>query len=349
MNALGEVAPGVPLHGGTTCLGVMTEAGFHAADGVGLGLFGLKDPGGRYGVGAVESGSDPRAAGAAAAREAMAAAGRSSRSPKLIWLTSAPGFEEDVLRGIEDAVGANVPIVGGSAADNTIAGHWRQFANGETYTDGIVVTAMYPSTAVHYAFRSGYVSTDRSGTVTRASGRTVYTIDGRPAAEVYNEWTGGAIDEFLGGGNVLQATTLHPLGRIVQTIGDTAFYRLSHPETVTPGGGLTLFTNVEEGEDVVLMTGSRLSLVSRAGRVAQFALGRGFVSADQIAGGLVIYCAGCMLAVRDRMDEAAASVREALGGKPFLGAFTFGEQGCFLGGVNHHGNLMISAVVFERS
>jgi hypothetical protein len=36
----------------------------------------------------------------------------------------------------------------------------------------------------------------------------------------------------------------------------------------------------------------------------------------------------------------------SVGGKPFLGAFTFGEQGCFVGGENRHGNLMIATLVF---
>ena len=38
INTLHRVAPAVPVHGGTSCLGVMTGEGFHAADGVGLGL-----------------------------------------------------------------------------------------------------------------------------------------------------------------------------------------------------------------------------------------------------------------------------------------------------------------------
>jgi hypothetical protein len=347
MNALGKLAPAVPLHGGTSCLGVMTEEGFHAADGVGLGLFGLKDPAGRYGVGAVEGGSDPRAAGAAAAQSAMTAANRPRESPQLIWMTCAPGAEESVLQGIEDAVGPDVPIAGGSSADNTIEGHWRQFANGAVYSNGVVVTAMYPSTGVHYAFRSGYFPTDHSGTVTQAAGRTVYTIDDRPAAQVYNEWTNGVIKDSMGGGNVLGATTLHPLGRVVKKIGTLTFYRLSHPETVTPEGGLTLFTNIETGEELFLMMGSRSSLITRAGLVAQSALDSHGISPDQVAGGLVIYCAGCMLTVQDQMDYVAASIRDTLKGKPFLGTFTFGEQGCFIGGENHHGNLMISVVVFE--
>lgn len=347
VDALRNVAPAVPLHGSTSCLGVMTEEGFHAADGVGLGLFGLCDPAGRYGVGAVETERDPRAAGAAAAREAIAAA-RCDGSPKLIWLTCAPGFEEEVVQGIEDTVGSDVPIVGGSAADNTVEGHWQQFANDQVYTDGVVVTAMSPLTNVHWAFRSGYYATQQSGTVTDASGRTILTIDNRPAAEVYNEWTNGVVQDSLGGGDVLGDTTLHPLGRLVMQIGDMTFYRLSHPEAVTPEGGLRLFTKIEVGDEIVLMTGSHSSLVVRVGVVAKSALRSGSISPEQVAGGLVTFCAGCMLTVQDDMEDVVANTRDALGENPFLGAFTFGEQGCFIDGTNYHGNLMISVVVFER-
>ncbi len=208
---------------------------------------------------------------------------------------------------------------------------------------------MFPSTKVHSAFRSGYYATQQGGTVTDASRRTILTIDNRPAAEVYNEWTNGAIKNSLSGGNVLGDTTLHPLGRLVMQIGDVTFYRLSHPEAVTPEGGLRLFTDIEAGEEIVLMTGSHSSLVVRAGVVAKSALRNGAVSPDQVAGGLVIFCAGCMLTVQDEMKDVVANIRDELGETPFLGAFTFGEQGCFVDGTNHHGNLMISVVVFERT
>lgn len=54
-----------------------------------------------------------------------------------------------------------------------------------------------------------------------------------------------------------------------------------------------------------------------------------------------------MLSVRDDMDRVVAGVNAALGGAPFIGAFTFGEQGPLIDAGNRHGNLMISCVVFE--
>ena len=59
-------------------------------------------------------------------------------------------------------------------------------------------------------------------------------------------------------------------------------------------------------------------------------------------------CAGCMMAVQNEMEEVVRQFREALGGQPFLGLHTFGEQGCALLGENTHANLMMSIIVFER-
>ena len=66
---------------------------------------------------------------------------------------------------------------------------------------------------------------------------------------------------------------------------------------------------------------------------------------QNLAGGLVVYCGGCMLAVGDEMPQVASAVTDSFEGKPFLGCFTFGEQGAILG-KNAHGNLMISAIAF---
>jgi hypothetical protein len=326
----------------------MTGQGFHATNGIGLGLFGIDDPQGDYGVAVAPINDAPRQAGSQAILQATEHADRPGEPPDLVWLSGTPGYEEEVLLGIQDVIGPHVPIAGGSTADNTVAGQWQQYANGQVYRDSVVVTAMYPSSSVHLAFHSGYSTTDHSGTVSRGAGRRLYEIDGQPAAQVYNEWTGGVISEYLDGGNVLSATSLYPLGRRVGWVGDMPYHRLSHPDTVTPEGALTLFANIETGEEIVLMAGTRESLVSRAGRVSQSALDGGRITADQVAGALIVYCAGCMLTVQDDMDQVTAEVRRALGNAPFLGTFTFGEQGCFIGGENHHGNLMISVVVFEK-
>lgn len=356
-------APHVPLHGGTSCQGIMTQAGAHTEDGFGLGLLGVSDPAGRYGVGAAVLGDDPAAAARQAMNAALEMADCPGQAPAMVWMTSGPGNEEALLDGISSVVGADVPIAGGSSADNTVSGGWLQIANDRTYREAVVVTALFPSTEVMFAFHSGYEPTDARGIVTkaggyqataskgvatRAAGRVLEEIDHRPAAVAYNEWVHGDIADVLGGGSILARTTLHPLGRVAGQVGSVPYYQLSHPDAVTANGGLSLFSSISTGDEIVLMQGTVDSLVSRAGRVASSALETYTKTPDQVAGALVVYCAGCMLAVRDWLDDVVDNLREALPGTPFLGLFTFGEQGCFLNGENRHGNLMISVLLFSR-
>lgn len=347
LDALKHKAPDIPVHGGSSCLGVMSAEGFHQQDGVGLGLFGIYDPDGDYGVGIVPIHDNARAAGAKAIEAAIADAGRMGEPPDLVWLNSVPGSEEDVLLGIQDVLGENVPVAGGSVADNTVSGGWYQFTHNGTLTNAVLVTALYPSRETHLGFYSGYTPASKTGIATRAEGRTVFEIDGKPAASVYNQWTGGTIGDFLQGGNILMSTTLHPLGRVVGQVGQLPYYQLSHPEAVTQDGGIAFFSEIKTGDKLTLMRGSIDSLVLRAGRVAEFVLQRANLSKGKISGALIVYCAGCMLTVQEEMEYVAAEIRDALGEVPFLGVFTFGEQGCFIHGENRHGNLMISVVVFE--
>jgi hypothetical protein len=96
------------------------------------------------------------------------------------------------------------------------------------------------------------------------------------------------------------------------------------------------------------MSGSPRTLLTRAARVTEAALEFERVQRDDILGGLVVYCAGCMLTVQAQMPKVADGLKKAFGGKPFFAAFTFGEQGRVAGRQSIHGNLMISSLVFSR-
>lgn len=346
LSAVGAAA----LHGGTSCLGVMAEGRMAIGASAGLGVFAVWDPEGQYGTACAASGDDPVAAGRAATLAALAAAGRPGEAPDLLWLTATPGAEEAIIAGVESVVGPNTPIIGGSAADNDVSGGWAVFDGARSLAEGVVVSVLFPSRPVSYAYQNGYAPTAHRGTVTAAQGLVLRTIDGRPAAGVYAEWTGGAVAPDVTGGpvSILSESTFHPLGRDVARIADVRFYLLAHPAAGRPDGALELFARIEEGQELCLMTGSEAGLTARAGRVAGLSLRRGGFAPGAVAGALVTYCGGCMLAVRGNMDRVAREVDAALGGAPSLGVFTFGEQGTVLDGHNRHGNLMISCVAFAR-
>jgi hypothetical protein len=144
----------------------------------------------------------------------------------------------------------------------------------------------------------------------------------------------------------LAGTTLFPLATDSGCVNGVSHYLLMHPEMVTSTGALRTFRNAESGSRVYSMRGDRGRLVDRAGESP----GRPCaccLRATAAAGALVVYCGGCKMAIGEDIHKVSAAVAAQLGDAPFIGCFTFGEQGRLLDR-NVHGNLMISAVVFSK-
>ena len=324
----------------------------------GIGLLVIDDPDGDFGVAAAPCGDDPEATAETLIRQALSASDCPGELPELVWVFQAPGHEEKVIAGLRSVVGDRCPIIGGSSADNEISGAWRQMHTDGVLEDGIVVAVLFPSGGVSYGFQGGYEPAGQTGIVTavaadahgreNTSGRRILAIDGRPAAEVYNNWIGGGLSDRIGtGGSVLIDTTMAPLGVEIGRIRDVPQYRLIHPESISPDGALNTFAAVAKGERLHDMRGERAQLVKRAGRMATQAATGLQNGPAALAGGLVVYCAGCKMAIDDQVSEMVGFVSQSLAGTPFLGCFTFGEQGC-MAGQNVHGNLMISTVAFGQ-
>lgn len=347
--ALFDGAP-AKLHGGTSCLGVMGPDGPWLEGGRGAGVLAVWDRDGDYGVGATALGDDARAAGRRAAIAATMDAGRPGEAPDLVWLTASPGREEAVLEGIAQVVGTATPIVGGSAADNDLSGAWRVIGPRGAIADGVVVSALYPSTPLAFTYQSGYAPTGAHGLVTRAEGRRLLEIDGQPARRVFERWTSGRIEGLAGTASrhVLADSTWTPLGREIERVAGIPFHLLAHPASADADGGLSLFATIAEGERVHQMIGSSERLVDRAARLAGQTI-RSDGLAHGAAGALVVFCGGSMLAMRESMDDVVSGLRRELDGVPFLGVFTFGEQGMTLRRNTVHGNLMISCVALGRA
>ena len=133
---LSEKFPGAAIVGGTSCTGMMTEAGMWDADAIGLLL--IEDPAGDYGAAAAPLGEDPAATAERLLHAALAAAGCPGELPELVWIYQAPGHEEAVIEGLRRILGDRCPIVGGSAADDSVAGEWRQLGPDGVLSDGLV-------------------------------------------------------------------------------------------------------------------------------------------------------------------------------------------------------------------
>jgi len=267
--------------------------------------------------------------------------------PNVLLLHATPGYEEIIIEGIEEIIKSQIPIYGGSAADNDISGKWFVFKNNEFVQEGFLLVG-FKYNAIYGAFLSGYLPTDKKGIVTKAEGRIIYEIDHKPAAEVYNNWSGGAIQSYLDtGGVILGPTTMHPIGRYIDEIFGVKMYLLSHPHMVIKENkALSMFTEFKEGDEIFLMTGHKNALIYRAKQVIDRALG--FKKLERIKGAINIYCGGCVGAIMNDIEQVIKQYNYSLKDAPYVGAATFGEQGCFIGKEKHnrHGNLMADSIIF---
>ena len=359
--ALRKHFPRARLVGGTSARGVFSEKGM--AGDHSIGVLALCDKHGEYGVAAAEQGDDPEATAARLLQEALADAGAQGQLPMLVWVFLPSGSEEYAMRGLRSVVGDRCPILGGTAAGNRFLSgpKFSQIATAGVFERGIVVCAMLPSSPLGISLQTGYVPLGPSGVVTAVGdgkgarltepgdiGRELLEIDGAPAFETYCTWLGEddvppPDDERA----LLQNGVLWPLASI-PVESDLHQHLPIVPFGLTPNGGIRVRRAAKVGERVYAMEGDPVQLAPRGGRAAYEAWMNLYPDCEAMTGALVVHCAAARIALAEHVKDMPYYIASALEGRPFLGCFSFGEQG-EVDGCNVHGNLMISVLVFSST
>ena len=357
---LKSLNPNMVIHATSSCRGCITSHGHQS-----FGLLGIVDTQGCYTTALCRGATNAetaRGAGREAAHRAMAAASgiKPGMKPAVAVINGAPSCEELVLAGIEDVLGSDVPVIGGSSADEDINGSWWAFARMppgdqvDVAGDGIVVTLMWPSVQTKMLMSSPFQPTAARGRVTRASGRVIYEIDGKRAANVYADWSGSdafraKVMQVEAGGeaqSVLDDTTLSPLGRESVLTRSVSFGKDSAlAETSLSEGSLRENSSLKERSS--LMEDARHHLLVHPSRVVEGGGLECFAKCEEgellvlmaspdglqtlvdhptnvmetahmddgrILGCLIVYCGGCARAIDKELHNVAQSFQNALGG-----------------------------------
>jgi hypothetical protein len=342
--------PNAQIFGGASDKSIPTYSGIQKGEIGSVALFAVSSQYITFGVGGVDFDDFtlPKEAGKAAVQAAIGASGRSG-TPKLIMMYIHPfGYEEDVIEGIGEVVGSDVPVVGGCSGSGY--GNIVEFTTDEVHTNGVSLAVVYTDFKVGWKFDNGYLKTEYRGTVTNCTRRTIYEIDGMPAADVYNDWTGGYYDDIIanGGGNILIPSAYYPLAIVVPT-GATEGIITIHLHSINQDLSLTGGVSVNIGDTVTLMEGDWEILINKALNTPTAALQDHNIAEEEVVFGVYFYCAGAMAALPDdEVPKIPPLVNTALGGAPFIGSFTWGEQGPIEGYGNVHSNVANSIVVFTE-
>lgn len=326
-----ECVGDTPLWGGTSSSGVFTSKGWITGEKGSAALLLLA--GLQAGVGGALVGSDPLAAAKAAVSQALDQAGGSAAA----FLTlPVMGQEDQLLEAIHE-LAPNTPVVGGSSSEHGPAGSMRQFANGKVLQGGYSVAAIGGKKA-GYVFMNGYKPTGKKAVITAAAGRRLLTLDGRPALEVYQEWSGLPKDQITGG-NILISSTRRPLVLLLEGQEISC-----HPVGGNEDGSIDTAVTQPVGATIEFRENSTDGMIADAATAVSAAAQQVIEPATVI----LSHCGGRALALGDRIGEIVPTINNVVGQVPWIGFLAFGEQGSVRLDQPMHANLSLSALVLDK-
>ena len=268
------------------------------------------------GVGVAEHASrDPRGAGRAAAEAASAAVEPApGNALLLLFVDPATGDQCDAVDGAYEATGPAVPFAGGGSGTPDGV----QFAHDAARRDSVVAAMLTSPGPIAVGLSHACTPVSAPSIVTRAAGRTLLELDGRPADEVYAEKVGVDLDEE----ELHRAAVRHPLAQ-PELSGEV---RLRHVFGRAPGGGLACATAIPANAAVVFTEQTVQAIVDSAAEAVKRA--RAGLRAARPRAALVFDCAGRKRALGDAVERETEAIRASLGEDvPLAGGFTHGEVG----------------------
>ncbi len=307
----------VKIIGCTSSGAIMTPEGIISSDNGFAGVMFLEDNEFEVGVAGSPRGENPRETGQKIAKEAMKNAGK-KHAPVAFAMFASPAEEEYYLKGIQDVIG-EVPMFGGSAADDAVAGDWKVFVEDKVFGDGCAVAFIYSTKDVKNVFTGAFEETDTVGIITKVENdRKIVEIDHEPALKKYASWIGMNADDLMGQ-NLLVASIPHAIG--VKTIqGDLTAVR--HPMIGNEDYSFNVGAKMAEKSAVILLKNDVDGLINGASKTIKE------VKKDFDPAALfLVHCGGRKLHIGDRVDEDFVAIKSACGDVPFIVAFTFGEYG----------------------
>lgn len=346
--------PKAKLVGMNSYKGVFSSDGLHIGERGSLAILGFSGGDLVFGIGVrqVSKGEDVTAITKEVFAEAARDAGKTLKDkPSVIFLGAMKGQEDAIVNGINGIFPEDVPLVGGTHCDDRF-GQGYVIGNDKIYKPGIIVALIYSKGRIGAGFNSGFVGKKKSGKITACTGRLLKEIDGRPAVEVYREWAHGHFDDINSSKEsvLVMSSAVCPLAKAIQLSSGKLRYVPVRPWRFNPDGSLNMGGDVQNGDMIYYVEGNKMALQRKTAVVVRKAMVNGKIKIKEVAGGLHIYCAGAAktlgLEKGGATDKMIADIKNAMGGKPFIGGFTAGEQGTIPGYGFFHGNLMSSMVVF---
>lgn len=255
---------------------------------------------------------------ASAQQAIQQATAKSTAPPKLCIALPASYTEEglttsgeDILSGLDLALGGQVPVLGGTAGDQFRFEKTYQFFGTQVISDAIPVLLFFGDLKLSHGTGCGWQPLGKKSIVTKSQGTILYEIDGQPALKFYQQYLGNRLP-----------TAEHPLS-VYENESDRYYMRVPNrcdPET----GSINFLGNIPEGSVIQLTEISRDDVVAASGTSFKNAL-ENYPGTEPEAVLLFSCCCRRWL-LGTRAKEEYQLVEQALPKAiPTCGFYTYGE------------------------
>ena len=222
----------------------------------------------------------------------------------------------DLVRGIADVLPAGVAVTGGLAGDGDRFGETAVVVDGVATGDAVTGIGFYgQSLRVGYGSLGGWDAFGTERVITGSRGNTLYTLDGKPALELYKRYLGDRADDLPSAG------LLFPLAVRERDSEDWVVRTLLDVDE--DDQSITFAGEMRQGDIARLMAANFDRLIDGAGGAASHA----HTLLEQQTPGLAILisCVGRKLVLGQRVEEEVEVSREVLGEPPTIGFYSYGE------------------------
>lgn len=217
-----------------------------------------------------------------------------------------------ILQGLQQSLGTEVPIVGGTTCDQWQFKQTYQFFGQEVLSDALPILLLSGHVLWGHGVSSGWTPIGKKGMATKVEGNVLYEVDGQPALKFYRDYLGE-----------IRPSPAYRLA-VFEPNRDSWYMRTSNGNYDENSGSITFFADIPLHSEVQVVRSNRDEMVNSARLSMQQALDH--YPGIQPTVALLFSCTGRMHVLGTRTQEEYQVLQPEMPvGTTCAGFYTYGE------------------------
>ena len=247
-----------------------------------------------------------------------------AKEPLSLFLMLPDGLAENgaaTVRGVQEVLGKNFPIMGGSAGDDFKFEKTYEYLNDKVLSGAIIGVGLSGKFSFGIGVKHGWEPIGLPMKVTRAQGAKLIEVNGKPALKIYEDYFGKKVEELVKEPIARMAYT-YPLGMSVEGSDELL---IRDVVIANEKGEINCAAEIPQGSEIRLMLGDSDKAIQAAKEAAENA--RNQLKGSEPKMILVFDCMARNKLLGPRLAEEIKAISDVLGNNvPLIGFYTYGEQ-----------------------